>query len=150
MKKIVAMILCVAMVAALGVSAFAEPITKDNKDSKTLIFTAAEWYDWLTGEGADAAKTGLALYASELGAAKAAAQAKLDAYNKGIKTAAQAVQAAQYATVAAYVNAATTLYKAAATNAVNQALAEFKIALEGEMKAAEAVDVLGDFNLKID
>ncbi len=146
MKKIIAMLLCVAMVAALGVSAFAAEATP--KTSKTVIWDVKDWYDYLTGEGKAEAKTGIALYASELGAAKAAAQKKLDAYNAQIKTAAQAVQAAQYATVAAYVDAATTLYKAAATNAVNQALAEFKIALENEMKVATAADVIGDFGLK--
>ena len=144
MKKIIAMLLCVALVAAMGVSAFAG--TPDKPDSKTEVFTVAQWYTYLASK--DTTATGLKAYANALGEMKAAAQANLDDYNAGIKTAAQAVQAAQYATVAAYVDAATTLYKAAATNAVNQALAEFKIALENEMKVATAADVIGDFGLK--
>ena len=141
MKKIVAMILCVAMVAALGVSAFAEPITAKNKDSKTLSFTVSEWYTWLTGDGKAAAATGLKAYAEQLGTVKGILQDDIDDYNAGIKTAAKAVQAAQYATVAAYVETATALYKVAAENAINKALAEFEIALNEAIDPPAGVDV---------
>ena len=141
MKKIIAMILCVAMVAALGVTAFAEKITNDNKDSKTLVFTVAEWYEWLTHDGKAAAATGLKAYAEQLGTVKSILQDDIDAYNKGIKTAAQAVQAAQYATVAAYVETATMLYKVAAEQAINKALAEFEIALNDVINPPETVPV---------
>ena len=146
MKKIIAMLLCVAMVAALGVSAFAAEKEKAITDtSKTQVWDVAKWYAWLTGDGKAEAATGLKAYANAVGAAKAAAQDQLDAYNKGIKTAAQAVQAAQYAAVAAYLKEATVEYKAAAENALNRALAEFKIELENAAKVAEAKDVLADF-----
>ena len=143
MKKIIAMLLCVAMVAAMGVTAFADEVTPLN--SKTATWTVKEWYDYITDPANAASKTTLETYAGLVSKAKAAAQAELDAYNKGIKTAAQAVQAAQYAAVAAYVDVATELYAAAAENALNKTLAEFQKALNDEMKVAVETSIFDDF-----
>lgn len=138
MKKIIAMLLCVALVAAMGVSAFAG--TPDKPDSKTEVFTVAQWYTYLASK--DTTATGLKAYANALGEMKAAAQANLDDYNAGIKTAAQAVQAAQYASVAAYVSVASQLYAAAAQNALNEALASFQIELDKAFEIPEETNTL--------
>ena len=140
MKKIIAMLLCVALVAAMGVSAFAG--TPAKPDSKTEVFSVKDWYDFLK---TPVEVSELEAYALALGKAKAALNNELDAYNKGIKTAALAVQAAQYATVGAYVNAATELYAAAANNAINEALAEFQIELENALKIPASVNVADIF-----
>ena len=72
MKKIIAMLLCVALVAAMSVSAFAaEKAITDV--SKTKVWSVDEWYKWLTGDG-KATKTELETYAGLVSAAKAAAQ----------------------------------------------------------------------------
>ena len=142
MKKIIAMLLCVALVAAMGVSAFAG--TPDKPDSKTETFTVADWFNYLSNKPA-AAKTDLEKYAAALSDAKAKVAEELDAYNKGIKTAAQAVQAAQAATVAAYVNVATQLYQAEATNALNKALAEFQIELDKAFEIPEETNFWATF-----
>ena len=144
MKKIIAMLLCVAMVAAMGVSAFAaEKAITDI--SKTKVWSVDQWYKYITNPANATQKTTLETYAGLVSKAKAAAQAELDDYNKGIKTAAQAVQAAQYAAVAAYVDVATELYSAAATNALNKTLAEFQKALNDEMKVAATTSIFDDF-----
>ena len=125
MKKIIAMLLCVALVAAMGVTAFAG--TPGAPDSKTEVFTIQEWYDYLNTE---VVLTGLNAYAASLAHAKEAYKNEIAAWN-GLKTRiATAVQAAQYAAIAAYVDAAWQIAQAEATNALNEALASFAIDLE--------------------
>ena len=139
MKKIIAMLLCVALVAAMGVSAFAAGnmgSTLPDKASKTEIFSVEDWKTWLNTTVAVDDLTG---YALALSKAKAAFANELDAYN-GLKVRiATAVQAAQYAAVAAYVDAAWQIAQAEATNAINKSLAEFSIALDKVYQDAPVV-----------
>lgn len=148
MKKIIAMLLCVALVAAMGVSAFAG--TPDKPDSKTETFSIKQWGEYL-GSKATAAETAHAAlvagtvkdYADAVAAAKAVYANNLSAYNAGIKTAVSAIQFAQYATVADYVAYATELYAANATNAINQAIAEFYVELADAL-GVEFADVYSE------
>ena len=68
MKKIIAMLLCVALVAAMGVSAFAG--TPGKPDSKTETFSVEEWKEYLDSEVVFA--NDLLKYAAYLSDAKAA------------------------------------------------------------------------------
>ena len=139
MKKIIAMLLAVAMVAALGVAAFAGTVA--DPDSKTETFTVAEWADYLANTKKSPATVAhealvsgdIRAYAAAVSSAKAVYAANLAAYNAGIKVAAAAVQFAQYATVADYVYYATELYAANVENAINEAVANFYLDLADEL-----------------
>ncbi len=120
MKKIIAMLLCVALVAAMSVSAFAA------SPKGTEIWSVDQWVTELTKPSS---KNDVQKLAAELAGAKDAYSKAVKAYNDGIKDAAKAVQAMQYATVAAYVKAATDLYEVNAANELNKAVAQFKIDL---------------------
>lgn len=129
MKKIIAMLLCVAMVAAMGITAFADA------PKGTEVWDIQKWYEELSKKEE---LSGLKAIAANLAGAKAAYTAQVKAYNAGITDAIKAVQAAQYATVAAYVNVATQLYAANAENEINKAIAQFEIDLKDAIAPAAA------------
>ena len=134
MKKIIAMLLCVALVAAMSVSAFAAP-------KGTEVWDIEKWYEELSNP---TAATGLKALAADLAGAKAAYAAQVKAYNEGITDAIKAVQAAQYATVAAYVDVATQLYAANAENAINKAIAQFELDLKAAIAPAASTSAIYD------
>ena len=120
MKKIIAMLLCVAMIAAIAISAYAD-VKVEVVSSKKL--TSIE--DWITELNKPVTKTDLQKYAEALTAAKAVATAGKDALNDALKAAKDAIQAAQYVAIAqAYVDALVDY-----TNEVNKAIAQLYVDL---------------------
>lgn len=126
MKKIIAMLLCVAMVAALSVAAFADL----SGIAKLADGTAVSSVEELVASKTQKAPEGtVKAYAESLAAAKKAAGDAKDAYAKMIANVKNAALAAQY-------NALEKVFEQAATNAekeialaINNYLAEVQIAL---------------------
>lgn len=117
MKKIIAMLLCVAMVAAFAVNAFAAgPFKVDATKS-----SAAYFYDELVNGETTAVAGSLAAYAEQLSAAKKEFAAAKKSLGDLLGVVNDAVKTAQYQAVATYYEAAAVLYEEAA----NEALANF-------------------------
>lgn len=111
MKKLIAMLLCVALVASLGINAFAAVVTvkefksgelTGNPNSSESINAAMK--DMFTK--AITPKTGTAALAAQLSAAKKAYTDAVKAYNTLLGNVGKAAKAAQYNAVATYYNAA--------------------------------------------
>ena len=119
MKKIIAMILCVAMVAALSVSAFAA-VTVTITTGK--ITTIDEYIEELNKP---VEKTALEQYASALSAAKATATVEKAKLQTALNAAKNAIQAAQYVAIAQAYEDAVVAY----TNEVNKAIAQIYVDL---------------------
>lgn len=126
MKKIIAMLLCVAMVAALSVAAFADLKGITKLADGTKVSTVEEIKASKTVKADPETVKG---YAESLAAAKKAAGDAKDAYAKMIANVKDAALAAQY-------NALQQVFTKAATNAekeiakaINNYLAEVEIAL---------------------
>lgn len=116
MKKIIAMLLCVAMVAAFGVNAFA--LTTTTSDSTIDEIMAALKAD---KDAKDAAKNAIAKYADNLAAAKKLYGDQKDALNAALKATKSAVEVAQYTAVAVAYAEAVEDYIVA----VNEAIAQY-------------------------
>ena len=108
MKKIIAMLLCVAMVAAMGISALADIVYVPVSALQSGMPAATQAIE-IAGQIFDDAtkiKTGVAGYAAQLGGAKKAYAKAVKEYNELLGNIADAAKAAQYAAVASYYNAA--------------------------------------------
>ena len=123
MKKIIAMLLCVAMVAALSVAAFAD--LKGITDPK--VSSVEELVQAKKDAAAD--KTALEAYAASLAAAKKAAGDAKAALADVLSNVKAAAQAAQYNALEAYFNAAAEKAEIEIETAINNYLAEITIAL---------------------
>ena len=119
MKKIIAMILCVAMVAALSVSAFAAVTVT----IKTGTITTID--DYIKELSKPVVKTDLEKYAAALSAAKAVANVEKTELQKALNAAKDAIQAAQYVAIAQAYEDAVVAY----TNEVNKAIAQVYVDL---------------------
>ena len=118
MKKIIAMVLAVAMIAAFGVSAFAAtPATSNKLD----IPTVQEWYDALK---APSAKTQVEAYAKLLDGSKQYYKDAQDALKDLLKATQKAIQVAQYAIVADAIYTQRDLLNAAVASEINKAIAQ--------------------------
>lgn len=122
MKKIIAMLLCVAMIAAMGVSAFA---------ANESLTGAHSWeYYWNKKVDGKYAYTGIVRdYAAGLASAKSAYNDAKDAFSKVVKALPDAQAHAIYTALGQYYSAATQVLNIQFGNALNQALAEFEFEL---------------------
>ena len=105
MKKIIAMLLCVAMIAAFGVNAFAAVTTTALTSGMPDVEKAG---DRITDIYKEAIKepVGTAALAASLSAAKKAYNTAVKNYNELLGKIGDAAKAAQYEAVASYYNAA--------------------------------------------
>ncbi len=125
MKKIIAMLLCVAMVAALSVAAFA-----DLSGIKTAAGKDVSSVDELVAAKTAKATPGtVKAYAESLAAAKKAAGDAKDAYAKMIANVKDAALAAQYNALQEVFTKAAEAAEKEIADAINNYLAEVKIAL---------------------
>ncbi len=120
MKKIIAMVLCVALIAALGVSAFAE--TKTGRHSyayywNKLVDDAVTW------------KGDIREYAAGLANAKKAYGDAKDAYNKAMGALANAQTTFIYDSLADFYDAALWVANVQFNNALEEAQANFQYEL---------------------
>ena len=122
MKKIIAMLLAVAMVAALGVSAFADV---KRADAKTTILSIDDWKTILVAEADDV--TSVKAYANALAAAKLAYNAEKKVLAEMVNNTAKAYQTAQYWIAAEILNYQAEQYELAVGNAINEAIAQAEI-----------------------
>lgn len=122
MKKIIAMLLCVAMIAAMSVSAFA-------KDESLTARHSYEYY-WNKKTDGQYPSNGIVRdYAAGLAAAKSAYNDAKDAFSKVVKALPDAQAHAIYTALGQYYSAATQVLNIQFGNALNQALAEFAFEL---------------------
>ncbi len=122
MKKIIAMILCVAMIAAMSVSAFA----------KDESLTARHSYEYFWNKKVDGkyASNGIVRdYAAGLAAAKSAYNDAKDGFTKVVKALPDAQAHLIYTALGEYYTAAAQVLNIQFGNALNQALAEFRFEL---------------------
>lgn len=129
MKKIIAMLLCVAMVAALAVSAFAA--TPWAGVSKSTYFDGETYdvksvYDRFVDKvnGYYTADSALSDYASALGAAKKAVAQRQADFNQAIADLKDAIKTAQNAALAGAYAVATEQLEIDAAIAINDFLAQ--------------------------
>lgn len=123
MKKIIAMLLCVAMIAAMSVSAFA-------KDESLTARHSYEYY-WNKKTDDQYASNGIVRdYAAGLAAAKSAYNDAKDAFSKVVKALPDAQAHAIYTALGQYYSAATQVLNIQFGNALNQALAKFAFELQ--------------------
>ena len=115
MKKIIAMLLAVAMVAALGINAFAQTTTVLH----TQVSTFAEYYNAIAASKVAAAGS-LKEYAQQLSWAKEFYGNKVKDYKTMLGYVADATKAAQYGAVAEYYLFAADAVEKAALEAINQ------------------------------
>ena len=128
MKKIIAMLLCVAMVAALSVAAFADLSGIKKLADGTVVSTVEEL---VTSKTAKADPETVKGYAESLAAAKKAAGDAKDAYAKMIANVKNAALAAQYNALEAVFTQAAATAEEEIAKAINNYLAEVTIALAG-------------------
>ena len=122
MKKIIAMLLCVAMIAAMGVSAFAA--------NESLTAPHSYEYYWNKKVDGKYAYTGIVRdYAAGLAAAKSAYNDAKDAFSKVVKALPDAQARLIYTALGEYYTAAAQVLNIQFGNALNQALAEFEFEL---------------------
>ncbi len=115
MKKIIAMLLCVALVASLGISAFADG----------LLTTHDYAYYWNKLVDDSVAKGPIEQQAKALNAAKKAYGDAKDDLSKAVANLSKAVQTVQYNMVANYYSAATQALNVQFQNAINEAWANY-------------------------
>ncbi len=120
MKKIIAMILCVAMIAALGASAFAEPLTAPHS-------WAYYWNKQAASQ--NASKGAIRNYAEGLAGAKKAYGDAKDAYDKAIGALANAETRVIYEALEDWYGAALAVANTQFANALTETQVAFQIAL---------------------